>query len=51
MIKFEELGLPLHVKFFDRTFQDLCVEARRDKKPILIIMLRDLENGSVTYLS
>ena len=39
----------LKVDIFDRTFQELCEEARLSKKPILIITLRDRSEESVLH--
>jgi hypothetical protein len=35
------------VKMFERSFVDLCRKSRREKKPILIFMMRD--NNDQTY--
>ncbi len=36
-----------NVQFFNRQFHELCQESRREKKPILIVMLRDHSDDTV----
>ena len=41
--RLRELNLSglFNINFFDRAFHELCQLSRRDKKPILIAMIRD----------
>lgn len=47
-IKFPQYRL--NIKFFARGFYELCEKSRRDKKPILVIMLNDDSDESFQYL-
>ena len=44
-IRFPQIRL--NIRFFDRGFYELCEKSRRDKKPILVIMLTD--NSDETF--
>ena len=41
------LGLGLRIDFFTRTFHELCFEARRRKKPILIVTVQNNSDAAV----
>ena len=41
MLQDHQIEEEMKVEIFDRTFQELCEEARISKKPILVITLRD----------
>jgi DNA-binding response OmpR family regulator len=45
------LGLEelVKIRFFGRTFYELCEEARSSKKPIIILTLRDQEDETIRY--
>jgi hypothetical protein len=37
----------IRIKFYEREFYDLCERSRRQKKPILIVELRDESDESI----
>lgn len=42
-------SIKLSIKFFDRGFYELCEKSRRDKKPILVMMLNNNSDESFQY--
>jgi hypothetical protein len=41
--------IKLNLRFFERGFYELCERSRRDKKPILVIMLTDSSDETFQY--
>ena len=46
-IRFPQIRL--NIRFFERGFYELCEKSRRDKKPILVIMLTDNSDETFQY--
>ncbi len=44
--RLEESKHEVDIQFFEKSFHELCQKSRREKKPILIMMLRDNTDGT-----